>query len=331
MTGTSVLFDAPGPRARRLSLILSIVSLILILALAVWVVMLLAAPRSSGGISLPGMFDGTRWNIFVDPQVWVFISQGVVATLQAAAVAAVGAVALGIVFSLLRSSRIAWVRIPVAWLLEFLRGMPVLLMMLFILLVASTGAFWAVVIALILYNGTLIGEILRAGLAALPRGQREAALSVGMREFQSKMLVEFPQAFRQMLPIIIAQLVVLLKDTSLGYIVGYNEIIRNNMNNLGAYYGNRYLFSLFAVTLVIYLAINLTLSWFARWLARRTASGRTRRGAGADPLNPAALLEAEARADAADRVAASRGMGQYDGTAGGMYFGDSAGAGDGRG
>ncbi len=126
----------------------------------------------------------------------------------------------------MRSSTIAWVRIPTGWLIEFLRGMPVLLMMLFILLVASTGAFWAVVIALILYNGTLIGEALRAGLVALPRGQREAALSVGMREFQSKMLVEFPQAFRQMLPIIVAQLVVLLKDTSLGYIVGYNEIIR---------------------------------------------------------------------------------------------------------
>lgn len=318
MTGTSVLFDAPGPRARRLSLILSIVSLILILALVAWVVMLLAAPRSSGGITLPGMFDPSRWDIFADPQVWGFVGQGVVATLQAAAVAAVGAIVLGIVFSLLRSSRIAWVRVPVAWLLEFLRGMPVLLMMLFILLVASTGAFWAVVIALILYNGTLIGEILRAGLAALPRGQREAALSVGMREFQSKMLVEFPQAFRQMLPIIIAQLVVLLKDTSLGYIVGYNEIIRNNMNNLGAYYGNRYLFSLFAVTLLIYLAINLALSWFARWLARRTASGGRRRGKGVDPLNPAALLEAEARANEADRLAANRGVGKYDGTTGGL-------------
>ena len=141
-------------------------------------------------------------------------------------------------------------RIPTAVVIEFFRGMPVLLMMLFILLVASTGAFWAVVIALIVYNGTLIGEILRAGLVALPRGQREAALSVGMREFQSKMLVEFPQAFRQMLPIIVAQLVVLLKDTSLGYIVGYNEIIRNNINNLGSFYGNRYLFSLFVVTLV---------------------------------------------------------------------------------
>lgn len=314
MTGTSVLFDAPGPRARRVSLILSILSLVAILGLVVWVGMLLAAPRESGGITLPGMFDPSRWNIFADPQVWTSIGRGVVATLQAAAVAAVGAIILGIVFSLMRSSSIAWVRIPTAWLLEFLRGMPVLLMMLFILLVASTGAFWAVVIALVLYNGTLIGEILRAGLAALPRGQREAALSVGMREFQSKMLVEFPQAFRQMLPIIVAQLVVLLKDTSLGYIVGYNEIIRNNMNNLGSFYGNRYMFSLFAVTLVIYLVINLTLSWFARWLSRRTASGGGRKRKTADPMNPAALLEAEARADEADRAAANRGLGKYDGT-----------------
>jgi len=315
MTGTSVLFDAPGPRARRLSLILSIVALLLILAGAFWVFTLLAAPRDSGGITLPGMFDGTRWNIFADPEVWVFISEGVVATLQAAAVAGVGAIALGIVLSLMRSSNIAWLRIPTAWIIEFLRGMPVLLMMLFILLIASTGAFWAVVIALILYNGTLIGEILRAGLVALPRGQREAALSVGMREFQSKMLVEFPQAFRQMLPIIIAQLVVLLKDTSLGYIVGYNEIIRTNINNLGSYYGNRYLFSLFVVTLAIYLAINLTLSWFARWLARRTASGgkgRRPRGPVPDPTNPGAILEIEAKAD---RAAAGRAPGAHDGTA----------------
>ena len=103
-----------------------------------------------------------------------------------------------------------------------------------------------------------------------------------------------------MLPIIVAQLVVLLKDTSLGFIVGYNEIIRTNINNLGSFYGNRYLFSLFIVTLVIYLAINLTLSWFARWLARRTASGRggRRPGAVVDPTNPAALLEVEARAAA---------------------------------
>ena len=92
--------------------------------------------------------------------------------------------------------------------------MPVLLLMLFILLVASTGTYWAGVVALIVYNGAMIGEALRAGLASLPRGQRESALGVGMRSADA-LLVEFPQAFRQMLPIIVAQLVVLLKDTSL--------------------------------------------------------------------------------------------------------------------
>lgn len=302
MTGTSVLFDAPGPRARRTSLIVSSVALILIAAGLAWVVLTLAAPRESGGITLPGMFDPTRWAAFAEPELWGSVWRGVVATLQAAAISAVGAIILGVILSLMRSSPRAWIRVPTAVIIEFFRGMPVLLMMLFILLLASTGAFWAVVIALVLYNGTLIGEILRAGLVALPRGQREAALSVGMREFQSKMLVEFPQAFRQMLPIIIAQLVVLLKDTSLGYIVGYNEIIRTNINNLGSSLGNRYLFSLFVVTLAIYLAINLTLSWFARWLARRTASGggRARKGKGPqETLDPnQAILLAEANAAA---------------------------------
>ncbi len=301
MSNSSVLFDAPGPRARRVSLIASIIGGALILGALAGVVWTLAQPRVSGGVPVPAILDPVRWDIFLDPQVWGAIGRGVVATLQAAAVAAVGAILLGIVFSLMRSSTIAWVRVPTAWLIEFLRGMPVLLMMLFILLLASTGAFWAVVIALVLYNGTLIGEALRAGLVALPRGQREAALSVGMREFQSKMLVEFPQAFRQMLPIIVAQLVVLLKDTSLGYIVGYNELIRTMMNNLGSFYGNRYLFSLFFVCLLIYLAINLTLSWFARWLARRTASGgkRSRRRAADATANPTqAILLAEANAAA---------------------------------
>lgn len=306
MSANSVLFDAPGPRARRASLIGSIASLLVLGGVVAWVIIVLAAPRESGGIVLPGMFDPSRWDVFTDPQVWSFIGQGVAATLRAAAVAAVGAIALGVVFSLMRSASTPWVRIPTTWILEFFRGMPVLLMMLFILLVASTGAFWAVVIALIVYNGTLIGEALRAGLAALPRGQREAALSVGMRDFQSKILVEFPQAFRQMLPIIVAQLVVLLKDTSLGYIVGYNETIRTNMNNLSSYFGNRYLFSLFIVTLVIYLAINLSVSWFARWLARWTASGGRKVKVGpdpgtADPTTSIWLAEAQANALESDR------------------------------
>ncbi|WP_448809663.1 amino acid ABC transporter permease [Agromyces bauzanensis] len=307
MSASSVLFDVPGPKARRVSLIASIIAGVLILAGLVWIVLTLAAPRESGGITLPGFFDPSRWDIFADPEVWSFIIfEGVVGTLSAALTASVFAIALGVVLSLLRSSQIAWVRIPTTVVLEFLRGMPVLLMMLFILLVLSTGAFWAVVAALTLYNGALIGEALRAGLASLPRGQREAGLSLGMRPLQSKMLVEFPQAFRQMLPIIVAQLVVLLKDTSLGYIVGYSELLRVNMNNLGSFYGNRYLFSLFVVTLVLYLIMNLSLSWFARWLSRRTASKSS--GKRLDPDNPGqALLIAQASAAARQSDAATGG------------------------
>jgi glutamate transport system permease protein len=298
MSHSSVLFDAPGPKARRASLISSIVTGVLILGGLAWILWTLAQPRDSGGITLPGFFDASRWDIFADPEVWQFIIfEGVVGTLRAALTAAVFAVAIGILFSLLRSSQTAWIRVPTTIVLEFLRGMPVLLMMLFILLVLNTGSFWAVVAALSLYNGAIIGEALRAGLAALPRGQREAGLSLGMRPLQSKMLVEFPQAFRQMLPIIVAQLVVLLKDTSLGFIVGYTELLRVNMNNLASFYGNRYLFSLFVVTLVLYLIMNLSLSWFARWLSKRTASKSS--GTKLDPEDPnQAILVAKASAAA---------------------------------
>lgn len=293
-----VLFDVPGPRARRLSLVSSIIAGVLILLGLGWIALTLAAPRESGGITLPGYFDPSRWDILADPEVWSFIFfQGVLGTLRAALTAAVFALILGVIFSLLRSSEIAWIRIPTAVVLEFLRGMPVLLMMLFILLVMSTDPFWAVVAALSLYNGALIGEALRAGLASLPRGQREAGLSLGMRPLQSKMLVEFPQAFRQMLPIIVAQLVVLLKDTSLGYIVGYTELLRVTMNNLASFYGNRYLFTFFVITLVLYLAMNLSLSWFARWLSKRTASKSS--GKRLDPTDPGqAMLVAQASAAA---------------------------------
>ncbi|MET0479984.1 MAG: amino acid ABC transporter permease [Mycetocola sp.] len=296
----SVLFDAPGPKARRLSVTLSIVVGVLIAAGLYWLYLVLAAPReSSGGITLPGMFDPSRWDVFADPEVWTFIWKGVVNTLQAAAAAAVLALILGVVFALLRTAKASWVRVPTTVVLEFVRGMPVLLMMLFILLGFASGAYWAVVLALGLYNGAIIGEALRAGLAALPRGQREAGLSLGLRELQTRMLIEFPQAFRQMLPIIVAQLVVLLKDTSLGYIVGYPELIRSTMNNLASFYGNRYLFSFFAVTLVIYLIMNLSLSWVARWLSKRTDSAR--RGGKAKknvPVDPG-LAIAQASATAA--------------------------------
>jgi glutamate transport system permease protein len=266
---SNVLFDSPGPKARRRSLIFSIIALVVVAAIVLWAILTLAAPRLSSGIKLPGSFDPSRWDIFSDPRVWRDIGLGVLATLEAAAVASVLALAIGVAFSLLRTSVFPWVRIPATVVLEFFRGMPVLLLMLFILLVSSFGTFWAVVLGLAVYHGAIIGEILRAGVASLPRGQREAGLSLGLTRLQTKSFIEYPQAFRQMLPVIVAQLVVLLKDTSLGYIVGYSEIIRTTMTQMLSFHGDRYKFSLYVITLVIYLGVNLSVSAFARRLARR--------------------------------------------------------------
>ena len=269
----SVLFDAPGPKAKRLSRVLSIVFATLVIGGLAYLIFLLAREREIfNGTTQPGLFDSSRWDIFEDPELWGFIGQGVINTLTAAGISAVLAIIFGVIMALLRTSNKIWVQIPTTAILEFVRGMPVLLMMLFILLSFSTGALWAVVIALTLYNGAIIGEALRAGLAALPKGQNEAGLSLGMTRMQSMFLVQFPQAFRQMLPVIVAQLVVLLKDTSLGFIVGYPELLRSTMNNLSSFFGSRYTFSFFMVTLAIYLTMNISLSIFARYVAKKTSS-----------------------------------------------------------
>jgi glutamate transport system permease protein len=275
---TSVLFDAPGPRARQLSGIISIVGGVIIAAGIAWLLLTLGGPRSTANGSVQvGLFDPSRWDIFGDRALWRGIGTGVLNTLRMAVVAGVLALAIGTLFSFGRTARAAIIRIPVTIVLEFFRGMPVLLMMLFILLVFRSGAYAAGVLALAIYNGAIIGEILRAGIASLPKGQRESGLALGLRPVQARLLIEFPQAFRQMLPIIIAQLVVLLKDTSLAYVISYPELLRYVTNYLSNYFGNRYFFSLFFVVLAIYLVLNLGLSWLARIVARRTAAGYQRR------------------------------------------------------
>lgn len=270
----SVLYDAPGPKARARSRVISVVGVLAIAALLGWVIYRLAIPQvAANGAETPPILDPTRWTPLAEPQVWTQMVKGVGATLGAAAVGMVGALVLAVLFAFGRLASSKLIRVPVAIVLEFFRGMPVLLMMLFILLVASTGAFIAVVIALIVYNGAILGEALRAGILSLNKGQREAGLSIGLTPTRTRLLIELPQAFTQMLPIIMAQLVVLLKDTSIGYIVGYYELLRT-VKNLATFFGNYYMFTFWLVGAVIYLAINLLVSWLGRRAARAVAAKR---------------------------------------------------------
>ncbi|MDJ0334831.1 amino acid ABC transporter permease [Salinibacterium sp. G-O1] len=272
---TNVLYDVPGPKARRLSLILSIIGGALILGGLIAIFIFLSQPRiNAGGVAQPGIFDASRWDILGDLALYRTIWRGLSATLQMAGVAAVLAMVVGILLSMARTAMTAAIRIPAIVLIEFLRGMPVLLMMFFVLLVFSTGQFWAGVGALAVYNGAVIGEALRSGIASLPKGQRESGLAVGLTPLQTRFSIEYPQAFRQMLPIIIAQLVVLLKDTSLAFILGYQELLNVVLKQGPTTFGATYLFTLFFVVWAVYLTVNMALSWIARLVARRTASGR---------------------------------------------------------
>lgn len=275
MSASSVLYDAPGPRMRARSRLISYIALAVILGGLAWLIISLALPRTTvNGVVLTGVFSPERWEFALDVQFWrrLLIDGLLIGTLRVAALAAVLAVLIGIAFSFGRTARSPLIRVPVAIILELFRGLPVLLMMLFILLVMATSGYWAAVGALAIYNGAIIGEALRAGIAGLPRGQREAGLSLGLTPFKTRILIEFPQAFRQMLPIIVAQLVVLLKDTSLAYIVAYPEILRISQQLRDFYGSTKVSFSLFAIVFAIYLAVNLALSAFARWLSKRTAS-----------------------------------------------------------
>jgi glutamate transport system permease protein len=255
---SSVLYDVPGPKARRTSLIGSVIGVVLIAALLAWAIMTLAQQ---------GIFQAQRWAIFGQADVWTLIFNGISATLSAAAISAVIAFPLGLLLCLMRISDVAWIRIPTRIVLEFLRGMPVVLMMLFVLLVFATSSFIAVVAGLVLYNAAIFAEIIRAGIQSLPRGQREAGLAIGLTSFQSRLTIELPQAVRRMLPSLVAQLVVLLKDTSLGYIVAYGELLRA-VQVMADFLGPQFLFPVFFVAAAIYIAINLAVSRLAIWIER---------------------------------------------------------------
>ena len=256
---SSVRNDVPGPKAPRVTLIGSIVGAVAISGLLWWAISILAQQ---------GIFEAERWAVFQIPEVWVLIGNGILATLTAAAVAAVIAFRLGLVLCLMRISDVAWIRIPTRIVLEFLRGMPVVLMMFFVLLVFATGSFTAVVAGLVLYNSAIFAEIIRAGIQSLPKGQREAGLAIGLTSFASRRSIELPQAIRRMLPSLVAQLVVLLKDTSLGYIVSYEELLRK-VQIMADFLGPDYLFPVFFVAAAIYIAINFSVSRLAIWIEKR--------------------------------------------------------------
>lgn len=274
MSTDAVLYDHPGPRAKARNLVLTIIFGAAVLGLLYWIY---------AKFDEKGQWAGALWKPFTESSTWTdYILPGLLATLQAAAVAMVLSLVFGVVFAVGRLSDHWWLRWPAGAVVEFFRAVPLLLLMFFIffgvpfITEQPMSIFWAVVAGLTLYNGSVLAEAFRAGVLSVPRGQSEAAYAVGMRKTQVMTHILIPQAARAMLPVIVSQLVVLVKDTALGYIISFSELLQLGVNNLSANFGN--VLQAAIVVAAIYIVVNATLTAFAGWLSRRTRrSGRAPR------------------------------------------------------
>jgi glutamate transport system permease protein len=257
----SVLYDAPGPRTRRRIAVASGISLLALVGLAALAVHQFAAH---------GQLGSAQWRPFAQWAIWRYLLEALWGTVRAALLTAVLGAAIGMVFALGRLSPVR----PIRWLsaayVEIARTLPVLLMI-YVTLFAlprygvNLPIIWKLVAPLTVANSAAFAEIFRAGILSLPRGQTEAALSVGMTRGQAMRIVVLPQAIRRVAPSTVSQLVGLLKDTSLGYVVSFSELLYRGQV-LASF--NHLLIQTFLVVTAMYLACNLILSALAHRLQR---------------------------------------------------------------
>ncbi|MEH1125481.1 amino acid ABC transporter permease [Micromonospora sp. CPCC 206061] len=315
----TVLYDAPGPRARRITLIGSIVAVLLIVAGGYFMIY--------KPLDEKGQFSMDLWGPLIDPNnevfplVWERLGEGFKATLIAAALAIVSSLVMGTALAVLRIQLKSLVKrryedlaTPLAYLLrglnwflsavsrifvEIFRGLPVVITIFFVasalpdLGVDLGDILWYLVIGLTLYNMVVIGEILRSGMEGLPGGQREAAEAMGLSPFQTTRMILLPQAFRIMLPALISQLVVVLKDTSLGFIISYEEVLRVSTQIIQALEDPNPI-QTYAVVGAIYILVNYALSKLAEYVQRRLARGRKTRALPVEQAAPPAAVAADA-------------------------------------
>lgn len=261
----SVLYDQPGPRAKARNRILAVATILVVAGIVWFIVSQFAAA---------GQFAPQKWAFLQSPRIVQGFMQGAINTLTAFGLAAVLSLALGFILAVGRLSDHAWVRAIFSFLVETFRAIPLLILMMLLYYGLPTidiklTPFTAVVIALTAYNGSVLAEAIRAGVVSLPKGQAEAAYAVGMRKYQVMTLILLPQAVKSMLPVIISQLVVALKDTALGFVITYQELLYQ-VKLIGNQISYGYpLIPAAIVGAVMYIGLCLILSGVARYAEYR--------------------------------------------------------------
>lgn len=270
----TVLYDAPGPKGRQRNRLYTAITIVVVLLLGWWVINTLAAN---------GQLAAAKWTPFLQSNTWTtYILPGLWGTVKAAVFSIVLAMIFGVIFGLGRLSEIKVIRWVCAVVVELFRAIPVLLLMIFAyqlfavynLTTPRQLAFSAVVFALTLYNGSVIAEILRAGIRSLPKGQTEAARALGLSHRQTVWTILLPQSVAAMLPALIAQMVIALKDSALGYQIGYVEVVRSGIQSASS---NQNFLASLAVVAIIMILINWLLTELAIRVEKQLRAGRARR------------------------------------------------------
>ncbi|WP_067704826.1 amino acid ABC transporter permease [Nocardia jejuensis] len=276
MSSASVLYDAPGPRARMRYRIYSVLVAAAFAAI-LWVLY--------SGLESKGQWAAEKWKPFLESQIWTtYLLPGLKGTVIAAALSIVFALVLGMIFGILRLSDHRSVRIVAGTVVEIARAIPVLILMIFLFSLYSENnlfpsdqlALAAAVTALTIYNGSVIAEIVRSGIKSLPKGQTEAAMALGMRKTQVMVSILLPQAITAMLPALVSQMVVALKDSALAYQITYLEVVRSGAQ-LGAAEGNplQSLLVIAAIMIVLNYTLTVVATRIERWLRTRKRGGST--------------------------------------------------------
>ncbi|HIW95289.1 MAG TPA: amino acid ABC transporter permease [Candidatus Corynebacterium gallistercoris] len=270
----TVLYDTPGPKGIRANRILTVVTIVVIAAIA-----LAAGSR----LHANGQFEADKWQPFLTSEMWTtYVLPGLWGTIKAAVFSIILALLIGGALGLGRLAHNRAIRVVCGVIVEFFRAIPVLLLMIFAyqvfaiyaLVPTQHLAFAAVVFGLTMYNGSVIAEILRSGIKSLPAGQEEAAMALGLSRTQTMFRILLPQAVASMLPALISQMVIALKDSALGYLIGYVEVVRSSLQ-AASWYRN-YLAAMVVVAIIMIL-LNYALSRLAERIETQLRAGRARR------------------------------------------------------
>ncbi len=185
---------------------------------------------------------------------------------------------VGIVLGLARLASRPWIHYPAVIYIEVIRGIPLVMVIFWfwflvpVLIGRAVPEYWVALTAFVIFEAAYIGEIIRAGIQSVPKGQNDAATASGLSYFQTMWSVILPQAIRNMIPSLVTQFIVLFKDTSLASIIGMMDLTKAAQT-----VSEREIrpFEMYLFIAVVYWAFTYSMSRFSRWLEVRMSPERS--------------------------------------------------------